>query len=52
MIKAFDLSGVEGAELTFDTWYEIEEAWDYGFCASVDGRRRDVDVPRQREHPV
>lgn len=38
MIKAFDLSDVEGAELTFDTWYEIEEAWDYGFVqVSTDG---------------
>lgn len=38
MIKPLDLSGVEGAELTFDTWYEIEETWDYGFVqVSTDG---------------
>lgn len=38
MIKSLDLSGVQGAELTFDTWYDIEESWDYGFVqVSTDG---------------
>lgn len=38
MIKPLDLSGVQGAELTFDTWYDIEESWDYGFVqVSTDG---------------
>jgi len=33
-----DLSGVSSATLTFDTWYDIEEAWDYGYvAASADG---------------
>lgn len=26
-----DLRGVETATLTFDTWYDIEEFWDFGF---------------------
>lgn len=38
MIRPFDLSNVDSAELTFDTWYNIEEAWDYGFVqVSTDG---------------
>lgn len=38
MIKALDLRDVVGAELTFDTWYDIEESWDYGFVqVSTDG---------------
>jgi hypothetical protein len=26
-----DLTGMETATLTFDTWYDIEEFWDFGF---------------------
>jgi len=26
-----DLTGMETATLTFDTWYDIEEDWDFGF---------------------
>ena len=34
----FDLTGLESATLTFWTWYDIEEHWDYGYVmASSDG---------------
>ncbi|KEO84580.1 immune inhibitor A domain-containing protein [Tumebacillus flagellatus] len=31
MVTAVDLTGKAQASLNFDTWYNIEEAWDYGF---------------------
>lgn len=35
--RRFDLSGVASATLSFDTWYQIEEDWDYGYVmASTD----------------
>lgn len=38
MITSADLSGVTGATLTFDTLFDIEYAWDYGFVqVSTDG---------------
>ncbi len=40
LTRAFDLSGLDGAALTFWTWYDIEEGWDYGYvAASVDDGR-------------
>ena len=34
----FDLTGLESATLTFCTWYDIEEQWDYAYVmASSDG---------------
>jgi len=34
----FDLAGLESATLTFRTWYDIEEHWDYAYVmASGDG---------------
>jgi immune inhibitor A len=34
----FDLTGLESATLTFETWYDIEEDWDYAYVmASSDG---------------
>ena len=34
----FDLTGLESATLTFWTWYDIEEQWDYAYVmASSDG---------------
>jgi hypothetical protein len=34
----FDLTGIESATLTFQTWYDIEDHWDYGYVmASSDG---------------
>jgi immune inhibitor A len=34
----FDLTGLESATLTFWTWYDIEEHWDYAYVmASTDG---------------
>ncbi len=40
LTRAFDLTGLEAATLTFWTWYEIEDGWDYAYVAvsSNDGR--------------
>jgi hypothetical protein len=38
LTRRVDLSDVDTATLTFDTWYDIEEGWDYGYVAvSADG---------------
>lgn len=38
LVKPLDLTGVLKATLTFDTFYEIEEQWDFGFVqVSLDG---------------
>jgi hypothetical protein len=38
MTQTFDLSGLSTATLRFNTWYEIEEGWDYAYvAASTDG---------------
>jgi hypothetical protein len=31
LTRAFDLTHVDSAELTYDVWYWLEEAWDYGY---------------------
>ena len=31
LVGTADLTGMETATLTFDTWYNIEEFWDFGF---------------------
>jgi hypothetical protein len=33
LTRAFDLRGLDRATLTFWTWYDIEEGWDYGYVA-------------------
>lgn len=38
LTRAFDLSGVDSATLSFHTWYDIEDDWDYAYVmASTDG---------------
>jgi immune inhibitor A len=38
LTRAFDLSAVESATLVFQTWYEMEPFWDYGYLSvSTDG---------------
>lgn len=38
LTRAFDLTGLGTATLSFWTWYDIEEGWDYGYVAvSTDG---------------
>lgn len=38
LTRAFDLTGLEAATLVFQTWYEIEEDWDYAYLVvSTDG---------------
>jgi hypothetical protein len=38
LTRAFDLSYVEQATLTYQTWFDIEEDWDYGYVeVSTDG---------------
>ncbi len=33
LTRPFDLTGLDKATLTFWTWYDIEEGWDYGYVA-------------------
>lgn len=41
LTRAFDLRAVKSATLTFSTWYDIEEGWDYAYVAvSTDGGQR------------
>ncbi len=38
LTRAFDLTGLDAATLTFWSWYDLEEGWDYGYTAvSTDG---------------
>jgi hypothetical protein len=38
LTQTFDLRSLEQATLRFNTWFEIEEGWDYGYvAASTDG---------------
>jgi immune inhibitor A len=38
LTRAFDLTGVDSATLTYWAWYHIEELWDYGYVmVSTDG---------------
>ncbi|WP_164670007.1 choice-of-anchor J domain-containing protein [Virgibacillus doumboii] len=38
LVREFDLTGTQNPELTFDTFYNIESTWDYGFVQiSTDG---------------
>jgi len=38
LVGSTDLTGVDEATLAFDTWFEIEEFWDFGFVqVSTDG---------------
>ncbi len=40
LTRAFDLTNVATANLSFWTWYEIEEGWDYGYVmVSTDNGR-------------
>lgn len=40
LTRAFDLSGVDEAELTFDVWYDLLNGWHFGYVsASTDGGR-------------
>lgn len=41
LTRAFDLSAVKAATLTFSTWYDIEDGWDYAYVeVSTDGGKR------------
>jgi immune inhibitor A len=52
----FDLTGLKSATLTFRTWYDIEEDWDYGYVmASSDGGSTWQILPGQQtsdENPL
>lgn len=38
LTRAFDLSGVDHATLTYDVWYDLAEGWNYGYVeVSSDG---------------
>jgi immune inhibitor A len=34
MTREFDLTGVDSAEISFDTWFDIEEGWDFAYVAA------------------
>jgi immune inhibitor A len=44
LTQTFDLSDVESATLTYKTWFDIEEGWDYGYvmASQDDGVTWDV----------
>src|SRR5690606_28371025 len=38
LTRAFDLTGVDSATLTFDVWYDLPDGWNYGYVeVSTDG---------------
>jgi hypothetical protein len=46
--REFDLSSVSSATLSFDTWYDIEDGWDYAYVvASTDGGATWTTLPGQ-----
>jgi hypothetical protein len=48
LTRAFDLSGVDTATLSFWTWYDIEDDWDYGYVmASADGGETWTPLPTE-----
>ena len=48
LTRAFDLSAVSSATLTFSTWYDLEDGWDYAYVeASVDGGKHWQILPGQ-----
>lgn len=48
LTRAFDLSSVDTATLSFWTWYDIEDDWDYGYVmASVDGGETWTPLPTE-----
>ena len=40
LTRAFDLTGVSDASLTFDLWFDIEEGFDFAYVAGLPRRRR------------
>ena len=44
LTRRFDLSGVDSATLTFQTWYDLEERWDYAYvmASTDDGMTWDI----------
>lgn len=41
LTRAFDLRSVKSATLTFSTWYDIEDGWDYAYVeVSTDGGKQ------------
>jgi len=41
LTRAFDLTGVKTATLTFSTWYDLEDGWDYAYVVvSTDGGKK------------
>lgn len=48
LVGTADLIGMEEATLTFDTYYEIEEGWDFGFVqVSTDGGKTWVSLENE-----
>lgn len=46
LTRAFDLRGLSGATLQFETWYELENLYDYAFVSvSTDGGRTWETLP-------
>ncbi|MBM3935434.1 MAG: hypothetical protein FJ319_14285, partial [SAR202 cluster bacterium] len=49
LTREMDLTGVTQATLEFQTWYDIEEDWDYAYVAvSTDGGSKWTVVPGER----
>jgi hypothetical protein len=48
LTRAFNLSGVDTATLSFWTWYDIEDDWDYGYVmVSADGGETWTPLPTE-----
>jgi immune inhibitor A len=49
LTRAFDLSNLSTATLTFSAWYDIEDGWDYAYVeASTDGGKHWQILPGQQ----
>ena len=53
LTRAFDLSGVSSATLTFDTWYSLAHHWNYAYVeASTDGGKTWDILPTEMSSAV
>jgi hypothetical protein len=50
--RAFDLRDVDAATLTFDTWYDLADGWNYGYAEiSADGGQTWDALPTENSSP-
>lgn len=49
LTRAFDLSGVDSATLSYDVWFDNEEFWDYGYV-TISADNGDTWTPLVTDH--